>query len=98
LEFKASNPDELRRTALAQAVTKARADAEALARAAGGSLGALLELTSMDIGGPPIIRRSFSADAMAVMKTATPIEPGTEMLTVGVTARWQFVPGDGRVR
>jgi len=93
LEFKASNPDELRRTALAQAVAKARGDAEALARAAGGSLGALLELTSMDLGGPPIIRRSFAADAVMAKAVATPIEPGTETLTVGVTARWQFLTG-----
>lgn len=91
LEFKASNPDELRRSALTQAVSKARADAEALARAAGGSLGPLVELTSMDVGGPPIIMRSFAADA-AYKGAATPIEPGTETLRVSVTVRWQFVP------
>ena len=90
LEFKASNPDELRRSALAQAVTKARADAEVLARTAGGTLGPLVELTSMDVGGPPIIMRSY--DAAASMKaTPTPIEPGTETLRVSVTVRWQFI-------
>lgn len=89
LEFKASNPDELRRAALAQAVAKARADAEALARAAGGTLGALIELTSMDMGGPPVIMRSMAANE--AMKVATPIEPGTETLRVSVTARWQFI-------
>jgi uncharacterized protein len=91
LEFRASNPDELRRTALAQAVARARADADVLARTAGGSLGALLELTSSALGGPPVIVRGFSAEA-AMAKVATPIEPGTETLRVGVTARWQFIP------
>ena len=91
LEFKASNPDELRRSALVQAVAKARADADALARAAGGSLGSLMELTSMDVGGPPIIMRSYAADA-AMKAAPTPIEPGTETLRVSVTARWQFIP------
>ena len=91
LEFKASNPDELRRTALMQAVAKARADADALARAAGGSLGSLLELTSMDVGGPPVIMRSFASD-QAYKAAPTPIEPGTESLRVSVTVRWQFIP------
>jgi uncharacterized protein YggE len=91
LEFKASNPDELRHSALTQAVSKARADAEALARAAGGALGPLVELTSMDVGGPPIIMRSFAAKG-AFNDAATPIEPGTETLRVSVTVRWQFVP------
>ena len=90
LEFKVSNPDELRRSALAQAVAKARADADVLARVAGGSLGQLLELTSVDMGGPPIIMRSMAAAEMKV--AATPIEPGTETLRVTVTARWQFIP------
>src|SRR6185437_16465381 len=46
LQFYSSKADSVRRVALAQAVANARADAEVLARAAGGSLGALLELST----------------------------------------------------
>ena len=91
LDFYPSNPDATRRQALAQAVERARADADALARAAGGSLGTLLELNSNDVGGPPIIRKEMAMRAAA--DVSTPIEPGSELFRVSVTARWQFVPG-----
>src|SRR6476659_73691 len=45
LSLFASNTDAARRESLQKAVAKARADAEVAAAAAGGSLGALLELT-----------------------------------------------------
>src|SRR5476649_1159893 len=48
LQFYSSKADSVRRAALGAAVTGARADAEALARAAGGTLGALLELSSSE--------------------------------------------------
>jgi uncharacterized protein YggE len=92
LDFYPSNPDATRRTALAQAVERARADADALARAAGGSLGGLLELSSNDMGGPPIIRKEMAMRAEAAM-APTPIEPGSELFRVSVTARWQFISG-----
>src|SRR5918911_985524 len=52
LSFYASNTDEARRPALSQAVAKARQDAETLARAAGGALGELLELTTVEYHPP----------------------------------------------
>jgi uncharacterized protein YggE len=92
LEFFASNSDDARRTALAAAVAKARADADAIARAAGGSLGALLELsTSM----PPVRPFEVAVRSAAVgqMAAPTPIEPGQQVIHAMVTARWAFVPG-----
>src|SRR5215213_5762824 len=45
LQFYASNTDDARRTAIGNAIQKARMDAEAAARAAGGALAGLLEVT-----------------------------------------------------
>lgn len=89
LNFGIANADSARRIALAQAVTKSRADAEAMARAAGGSLGPLLELNSVDqyIPGPP---RPFDMRAAATAEMKTPVEAGEETIRATVTARWQF--------
>lgn len=93
LRFYSANTDAARRTALASAVEKARGDAEALARAAGGSLGALLELSTAEIGGPQPV---FASRRMAMQSGSaadTQIEPGQQTVTVQVTARWSFVGG-----
>jgi uncharacterized protein YggE len=77
-------------------VTKARADAEVAATAAGGSLGALLELTTEPFGVPqPIVLRGMST-AMTMdarMAAPTPIESGEMTVNAVVHVRWQFVPG-----
>lgn len=90
LSFGVANADSARRAALAHAVTKSRADAEAMARAAGGSLGPLLELTSIDqyVPGPP---RPFDMRVAATAEMKTPVEAGEETIRATVTARWQFV-------
>lgn len=86
LQFYSSKADSVRRVALAQAVANARADAEVLARAAGGSLGALLELSTE----PNEIRPITVPIAMARMSAAapTPIEPGEATISAFVSARW----------
>ena len=56
LEFFSSNTDVVRRQALGAAIGKARNDAEAMARAAGGGLGPLLELSTEDVGPRPMYR------------------------------------------
>jgi uncharacterized protein YggE len=95
LDFLVSNADEPRRRALTQAIERARLDADAMARAAGGSLGALLEL-STGYTAIPIPRRemAMAAAGRAQADVATPIEPGEEVIRAVVTARWQFVPGN----
>lgn len=90
VEFTSSRADSARRVAIAEAVAHARADAEAMAKAAGGSLGQLLELVS---GIEPI--RPFEttmARARVAASAPTPIEPGQLTVTANVTARWAFVP------
>jgi hypothetical protein len=91
LDFFASNSDSARHEALAQAIARARNDAEAMARAAGGSLGALVQLSTADVGPRPLSR--VSDFAMAARAAApTPIEAGQLKLQVSVSARWLFVP------
>ena len=94
LDFYVFNSDEPRRRALAQAIERARLDAEAMARAAGGTLGQLLEISTSGGGGPIIMRREMAmAGRLQTADVATPIEPGEEVVRVVVSARWQFVPG-----
>ncbi len=92
LDFYASNTDAARKEAIAAAVQKARAEAEIAARAAGGTLGDLISL-NIDAGNAfppprPMMRMAASAQA-----ESTPINPGEQTLTVGVSAQWHYVPG-----
>lgn len=91
LSFYASSIDQPRREAIAMAVANARADAEAMARAAGGSLGALLELSTQGPTTPPRPMFDVAARASAQARP-TPVNPGQETISVYVNARWQFVP------
>jgi uncharacterized protein YggE len=91
LQFYASNTEAARRTAIASAIEKARADAEAAARAAHGSLGNLLEINIASYSPPP--RPMMMARASAMAQADTPINPGEETLSVEVSTRWRFVSG-----
>jgi uncharacterized protein YggE len=89
LQFYSSKADSARRAALAAAVNNARVDAEALARAAGGSLGQLAEISTGELPVRPI------AMPMAKMasQASTPIEPGQQTVQVTVSVRWFFISG-----
>jgi uncharacterized protein len=92
LQFTATNEDSARRDALARATEQAKGDAEVLARAAGGTLGPLLELTATNEGGirPVYAMRAFAAGAAA--QPPTPVEAGPITISVSVQVRWQFLP------
>lgn len=92
LQFYASNTEAARRTAIAAAIEKARADAEAAARAARGTLGTLLEI-SIGAYSPPPQPMMMLKRAMAEAQSDTPINPGQDTLTVEVSTRWRFIPG-----
>jgi hypothetical protein len=93
LSFYASNTDSARRGALASAVARARSDADAIAAAAGGTVGALIEISTSDFAPPVIYNRAAMASDMAgKMAMATPIEPGEQTVTAVVNARWTFLP------
>lgn len=92
LSFYASTIDEPRRQAIALAVASARADAEAMAQAAGGRLGALIELSTQGPTAPPRPMFDVAARGKVAMAEQTPINPGQQSVNVFVTARWGFVP------
>lgn len=92
LQFFSSKADSIRRAALSAAVTDARAQAEVLARAAGGTLGALLEISSAQEPIRPMPQLLMRA-AAASPPIRIPIEPGEQTVTATVTARWTFVGG-----
>lgn len=92
LNFYLSDPSPSRRAALADAVAKARADAEALATAAGGTLGELVELSTGSSPVVPVMYRRVVATA-ADAAVQTPIEAGEETIRASVSAIWRFVPG-----
>ena len=96
LSFYASSIDEARRQAIAGAVASARADAEAMARAAGGTLGSLIELST---GGPTVPPRPMYDMAIrsksSMQAEATPVNPGQQTVTVFVQAKWRFNPPTG---
>ena len=92
VEFSASMIDSARRVAIKDAVSQARADAEAMARAAGGSLGSLIEMTMQDMGPRPMMQMQYARAPKAEMADVqTPITPGEQVVTAMVFARWQFL-------
>ena len=92
LSFYASSIDEPRRQAIALAVSSARADAEAMAQAAGGRLGSLVEISTQGPTVPPRPMFDVAARGKVAMAEQTPINPGQQTVNVFVTARWLFVP------
>lgn len=87
LQFSSSKADSVRSLALAAAVVDAKAQAEAMAQAAGGSLGQLLELsTSSPIRPIPMMQPLMARAAQ------TPITPGEQLISATVNAKWAFVP------
>ena len=92
LQFYASNTEAARRTAIGTAIEKARADADAAAKAAHGTLGTLLEINIGSYSPPPPRPMMMMARKDAA-QADTPINPGEETLAVEVSTRWRFLPG-----
>jgi uncharacterized protein YggE len=92
LQFYASNTEAARRQALANAIEIARQDAEVMARAAGGTLGSLLEASVGAFIRPPP-RPMMRVESLAATGGVvdTPISPGTQTVSVDVTTRWRFL-------
>jgi uncharacterized protein YggE len=90
LQFYSSKAAEGRREALARAVSAARLDAEAMARAAGYQLGSVIEISSGFQSENPVF---MGADMVSGVKLArsidpTPVNPGELKVTEAVTVRW----------
>jgi hypothetical protein len=88
-----------RREATVEAVRIARENAEAIASAAGGSLGDLIELRSdpVRIVGPQPVMAALEARAVSGMQAdvPTPVSPRDIDVTAFVTVRWKFVKRAG---
>jgi uncharacterized protein len=92
LQFIASNTESARQEAIGIAVRKARADAEAAARAAGGSISGLLEVNVGAYFPPPPRPMEMKVQrAGAPAMADTPISAGDQTLAVDVNTRWRFV-------
>ena len=89
LQFMASNTAAARQQAMGLAIQQARSDAEAAARAAGGSIAGLLEI---NVGAyyPPTPRPVQMMAKTADARMETPISAGDQTVTVEVTTRWRF--------
>jgi uncharacterized protein len=92
LFFESSGADDARRAALADAAAAARRDAEVLARAMGGSLGAMIGTSTLGMGDPRrynlAVRGGYDFGGVG----ATQITPTEIVITAAVAARWRFLP------
>lgn len=95
LQFSSSSTDAARRQSITIGVQRARGDAEAAARAAGGSLGALIEVSIGGYSSPPPRPFDMKVSSAAMRaQVETPVDPGQQTISADVTTRWQFVAGN----
>lgn len=89
LQFYSSRATDARRDALAKAVVSARLDAEAMVKAAGYQLGALIEISSSSPSeGPMYASMDLARPRMAALAEPTPVNPGELKIAEVVTVRW----------
>lgn len=88
-----ADPSRARNEATVEAVRAARAQAEAIATAAGGSLGDLMEVRTepIRIVGPQPMMGETMMMARVAADVPTPVSPRDIDVTAYVTARWKFV-------
>lgn len=91
VRYTADNTEAARRQALTSAITRARADAETLAQAAGGRLGPLLELSTSQFASPPGVSYVYDVSIRGSSE-GTAITPQELVLRANVLARWAFLP------
>jgi uncharacterized protein YggE len=86
--------DSVREAALTEAVEQARRGAESMARAAGGDLGTLIEVTTQwQSAPPPTPRGLFRLELPVNLPSGPAITPGPMVVTASVLGRWAFVGG-----
>lgn len=90
LQFYASNTEAARQEAIAIAVKKARSDADAAARAAGGAITGLLEINVGAYYPPPPRPLEMKVRGAVASSADTPISAGDLTISVDVNTRWAF--------
>ncbi len=92
LVFSASRADEARRQALELAVAKAKGEAESMAKAAGGALGGLIELSAQPSYQQPIaVDMAMRSSQFGAAAAPMPIEAGLLRVSATVSGRWGFL-------
>jgi uncharacterized protein YggE len=91
LQFSSSRQDDARRMALENAVTKAKAEAEAMAKAAGGVLGSLIELSALPSYERPVALEMNAMRMAPAAQQATPVSPGQIKISASVSGRWGYI-------
>jgi uncharacterized protein YggE len=90
--YTSSAVDSLRRVAMAKAFEQARGDAEALARAAGGRLGRLIESSSMNVANPYLDTISNQPLFISAYGYDTgPRTVPTSTANATVTTKWELI-------
>ena len=96
LRFFASSTDAEGRLALQRAMLRARADADAIAEAAGGRIVGVVQVTVLPSGNPQSAEGDLSRIALRSVQAAaaveTPIESGSLKLVVSIEAKFLFAP------
>ncbi len=97
LSYFASQLDATKRDALGSATTNARLSAEVMAKAAGGTLGPLVSLSSQMMESPqPFPVMAMSIRGKAADESTPVVAPTEQTVTASVVGRWQFIPGAAR--
>lgn len=91
--FEVSDAQGLRREALAAAVVEATASAQVMARAAGGRLGRLIELSTEELSSRPLPVAEMRYMASAPAPAAPEMAPGEATARASVIGRWEFIAG-----
>jgi len=90
ISFQSDSAHAARADAIARALERARADAAALARAAGGAVGRLVTVST---SGPVMpYAREVAMSRLQAASGAPPVS-GEVVVSVDVSATWEFVPG-----
>lgn len=90
LNFESSDPSKAREEAITKAVAQARREADVAAKAAGGSIEGLLEITINSYEQPRPVPMFAMAKMASADATPTPVSEGTLTVQVNVTTRWRF--------
>jgi uncharacterized protein YggE len=83
--FQLRNPEQAQAAALAEAVRRARADAEVMARSLGVTLGPVLDASTSGAAPPPVPMYSAKVRYEAPPAPPTPIQPGEQTVTASVS-------------
>jgi uncharacterized protein YggE len=89
--FEATGADSARRQRYGEALTQARRDAEALAAALGGRLGAVIEVSSNNIT-PGFSSSNGYISFMSGYEFRGPVPPPDVVVSATVTVRYRFIP------